>query len=108
MSNLVPRKKFLSKFGLQESPYSTNPNARFLYFTESHREALATIDHVIDNKEGAALIVGEPGTGKTTILWYVLSAFRESEDILIGAIENNMRFSTPFQMVKNILGGLPI
>lgn len=59
---------YLAKFGLKEAPYSTNPDERFLYLTSNHQEAIQMVASVVTEMEGAALIYGEKGTGKTSIM----------------------------------------
>lgn len=55
-------------FGLRERPFDLTPNPRFLVLTESHREALASLEYGIGSKKGITLIVGEAGSGKTTMI----------------------------------------
>jgi general secretion pathway protein A len=55
-------------FGLRERPFDLTPNPRFLVLTESHREALATLEYGIGNRKGITLLVGEAGSGKTTMI----------------------------------------
>ena len=57
-----------SFFGLAADPFRVNPDPRFLYFSESHREALATLLYTVDQRKGFIVLTGEVGTGKTTIL----------------------------------------
>lgn len=55
-------------FGLRERPFDLTPNPRFLVLTESHREALTTLEYGIGNRKGITLLVGEAGSGKTTLI----------------------------------------
>jgi general secretion pathway protein A len=54
-------------YGLNEKPFSLTPDPRFLYLSESHREALAHLLYGIEQGEGFIAITGEVGTGKTTL-----------------------------------------
>jgi general secretion pathway protein A len=54
-------------FGLREKPFALSPDPRFLYLSESHREALAHLLYGIEQGEGFIAITGEVGTGKTTL-----------------------------------------
>ncbi|NWF56546.1 MAG: AAA family ATPase [Syntrophaceae bacterium] len=47
------------------------PDPRFLFLTDSHREAIASMIYGITERKGFVLISGEVGTGKTTILHYL-------------------------------------
>lgn len=55
---------YLSFFGLAENPFSLAPDPRFLFLGASHREALAQLE----TQRGVAVITGEAGTGKTSLL----------------------------------------
>lgn len=61
-----------SFYGLKENPFNVTPNPEYLYLGESHREALAQLLYGIREKKGFIVITGEVGTGKTTLLHYLL------------------------------------
>ena len=60
-------------FGLTGNPFETTPDHRFLYLTGAHRKALASIIYGISERKGFIVLVGEAGTGKTTLLRAALS-----------------------------------
>jgi general secretion pathway protein A len=55
-------------FGFDADPFRVNPDPRFLYFSESHREALATLIYAVQERKGFIVLTGEVGTGKTTVV----------------------------------------
>jgi general secretion pathway protein A len=55
-------------FHLAKAPFSMTPDPEFLYLTPSHREALAGLIYGVMSEKGAVILVGDPGTGKTTLL----------------------------------------
>jgi general secretion pathway protein A len=55
-------------FKLRERPFDLTPNPRFLVLTPAHREALGQLDYGIASRKGITLLLGEAGTGKTTII----------------------------------------
>ena len=55
-------------YGLQALPFELAPNPRYLLLTPTHREALSALDYGIRAQKGVTLLVGEAGTGKTTLL----------------------------------------
>jgi general secretion pathway protein A len=57
-----------SFFGFDVDPFRVNPDPRFLYFSESHREALATLVYAVRERKGFIVLTGEVGTGKTTVV----------------------------------------
>lgn len=54
-------------FGFNELPFSMTPNARFLYLSERHKEAMNYLLSGLGRGGGFALLTGEVGTGKTTV-----------------------------------------
>jgi type II secretory pathway predicted ATPase ExeA len=63
-----------SFYGLRERPFDLTPNPRFLFMTGQHREALTTLEYGLSRRTGIALLVGDAGTGKTTIVHAALQA----------------------------------
>jgi general secretion pathway protein A len=55
-------------FGLRERPFDLLPNPRFLYLTSRHREALSNLQYALSTPRGLTLLLGEAGTGKTTLV----------------------------------------
>ena len=55
-------------YGFDTDPFRVNPDPRFLYFSESHREALSTLIYAVHQRKGFIVLTGEVGTGKTTVL----------------------------------------
>jgi general secretion pathway protein A len=63
-------KKF---YGLKDKPFEITPDPRYLYLSESHREALAHLTYALNESKGFTVITGEVGTGKTTLVQMLLS-----------------------------------
>ncbi len=55
-------------FGLRERPFDLTPNPRYLVLTDSHQEALSNLEYAIASRKGITLLVGEAGSGKTTVI----------------------------------------
>ncbi len=103
MTNPFEKPTYLKHFGLKEAPYTTNPDERYLYLTPNHQEAIAMIGRIISNREGAGLIVGEQGTGKTTIMRRTASLLNSAEGFHTAIVETAEHSPTLFQFVKEIL-----
>ncbi|MGE3491228.1 MAG: ExeA family protein [Vicinamibacterales bacterium] len=61
-------------YGLQERPFDLSPNPRFLCFTPQHKEALVHLQYGLSGRPGITMLVGEAGTGKTTLVRAALQA----------------------------------
>lgn len=68
-------------YGLREKPFSLTPDPRFLFLSESHREALAHLVYGIEQSEGFMAVTGEVGTGKTTLCRALLRKLEADTEI---------------------------
>ncbi len=59
---------YLAYYGLQREPFHTTPDRSFLFLSPSHKEALGAIIYGVEKRKGFIGIIGEVGTGKTSIL----------------------------------------
>jgi len=59
---------YLESFGLKKKPFSLTSDPSMLYFTDSHREALAVLCYGLLERKGLILLLGHAGTGKSTLL----------------------------------------
>ncbi|MBA3296640.1 MAG: AAA family ATPase [Acidobacteria bacterium] len=55
-------------FGFRERPFDLTPNPRYLVLTDVHREALSNLEYGIVSHKGITLLIGEAGSGKTTLI----------------------------------------
>lgn len=55
-------------FELHSRPFDLTPSPKFLVLTDSHREALRNLEYGIASRKGITLLVGDAGSGKTTII----------------------------------------
>ena len=76
-------------FGLREKPFSLLPDPSFLYLSEKHRTALALLEYGLSNQAGFTAITGGIGTGKTTLIRYLLNNM--AQDVSVGLISNTHR-----------------
>lgn len=77
---------YLEFYGLRELPFALTPDPRFIYFTPSHTEAMANLHYGIESGKGLIVVTGEVGTGKTTILRWMMQ--RLDRTVLVGYIFN--------------------
>lgn len=70
---------YLAHFGLQSEPFSNAPVTRFYYESEQHKQALARLLYATSSMKGLAVVIGDIGTGKTTLARRLLDALPDSE-----------------------------
>jgi general secretion pathway protein A len=66
----------LDFFKLAEQPFGVTPDPRYLYFSASHREAMASALYGISTGRGFTALIAQPGMGKTTLLFDLLHKIR--------------------------------
>jgi general secretion pathway protein A len=59
-------------FELAKYPFGMTPDPSLLFMTQSHREALAGLAYAILERKGFIALVGDAGTGKTTLVARIL------------------------------------
>jgi len=69
---------FLRHFGFRESPFGVTPNPEFLFWSRMHDAALQALIASIESNLGFSVLVGRPGTGKTTLLFHLLAQYADS------------------------------
>jgi general secretion pathway protein A len=61
-------------YGLRELPFELTPNPKFLFLTRQHREALSGLEYGLSSAKGITALIGEAGTGKTTLIHAALES----------------------------------
>jgi general secretion pathway protein A len=74
-------------YGFRERPFDLTPNPRFLLLTGKHREALSNLRYGLTSRRGLTVLVGEAGTGKTTLIRAVIQDF-EKQGAMIAYLNN--------------------
>jgi len=72
--------------GLEKEPFSTSPDPNFFYESKEHQAALMRLMVEIRLKRGLNVILGDVGTGKTTLSRKLFQMLKEREDIIFHLI----------------------
>jgi general secretion pathway protein A len=59
-------------YGFSHEPFNLNPDPKFLYLARSHYNAFSSMMSGIKERKGIILITGEPGVGKTLLIYALL------------------------------------
>jgi type II secretory pathway predicted ATPase ExeA/nucleoid-associated protein YgaU len=60
-------------YGMRERPFNVTADPKFLYLNARYREALASLHYGVTQRKGFITLIGEAGTGKTTLLKKLLN-----------------------------------
>lgn len=90
-------------FGLTDTPFTLTPDPRYIVFTPSYNEVLASLYYGLENAKGLIVLTGEVGTGKTTALRWIL---RRLDSSVLAAYVFNPRLSIDefYHHVTQMLG----
>ena len=73
---------YYTVLGLKKEPFSSSPDPEFFYDSYEHRAALMRLLVEIRLRRGLSLILGDVGTGKTTLSRKLFQMLKERPDIL--------------------------
>ncbi|OIO39457.1 MAG: hypothetical protein AUJ72_00770 [Candidatus Omnitrophica bacterium CG1_02_46_14] len=90
--------------GFEQEPFSTSPDPEFFYSSREHERALTNVLIELRLKRGLSVVLGDVGTGKTTLSRKLIQDLKNREDCLFHIIldpifENNTLFMQ--SLVKN-------
>ena len=68
--------------GLDREPFSTSPDPAFFYQSEKHRAALANLLIEFRLKRGLSVVLGDIGTGKTTLGRKLIQLLKERDGFI--------------------------
>lgn len=93
-----------SHYGLNAKPFSIVPNPEILFLSQNHQNALTYLEYGFQEKAGFILLTGEIGSGKTTLVRYMLNRMESDMDV---AVIFNTNFSSA-QLLRRILSEFEI
>src|ERR1043166_6629878 len=78
--------RYTAHFGLRARPFTLTADPRFFYATPGNEEAYTTLLYGLQARKGCLTLIGEAGTGKTTVIhrvrehleWPMATAFLDA------------------------------
>lgn len=92
---------YYSVLGLDKEPFSSSPDPAFLFLSDEHKAALCRLQIAIALKRGLCVLMGDVGTGKTTLSRKLARVLSEDESVSFHMILNPY-FSTDRQFLEKV------
>lgn len=70
---------YLNYYGLNQEPFSVMPLTKFYFHSKEHDRALEKLQYAVAGMKGLAVLIGDVGTGKTTLARRLLDSLPEGE-----------------------------
>jgi general secretion pathway protein A len=70
-------------YNLRERPFTIVPNPGYLYMSEKHKLAFAHLKYGLGEGTGFVVLTGGIGTGKTTLIRYLLGRIEKAVDVAL-------------------------
>jgi general secretion pathway protein A len=87
-----------SFYGLKEKPFNLNPDPDYLYMSPGHENVYSHLEYAIQESKGFVVVTGEVGSGKTTLINYLLRKIPQA--IHVGILNNT--FVQPQELLRMI------
>ena len=92
---------YYTMLGLNTEPFSTSPDPAFLFRSTSHLQALSRLEIAIRLKRGLSVILGDVGTGKTTLARTLVANF-EGDDEILAHLMLDPAYETEYQFLHHL------
>jgi len=87
---------------LSRDPFSTSPDPTFFYNSYEHKECLNRLEITIRLRRGLSVVLGEVGTGKTTVSRMLIQRFANEKKNFIVRIIMDPTFKSEFEFMRNL------
>ena len=94
-------------YGLRERPFDLSPDPRFLFLSNKHREALTHLRYGLGGRPGLTVLVGEAGTGKTTLVRMALHSANASSAGIVHVLNPTLTRSEFYEYLAAGFGFTP-
>src|SRR5579863_5662051 len=86
-------------YKLSGKPFQLSPNPRFFFGSRGHQKAMAYLQYGLHQGEGFIVVTGDVGTGKTTLLGYLLGQLDPNKYLAAKLVTTQLEADDTLRMV---------
>jgi general secretion pathway protein A len=98
---------YFKVLGLDKEPFSTSPDPEFFYLSREHENALTNLLIELRLKRGLSVILGDVGTGKTTLSRKLIQELRSRDDFVFHIILDPS-FDNEYLFIKSLVSNFEL
>ncbi len=94
---------YYAALGLQQEPFSISPDPSLLYQSSTHKTVMNRIEIAVRLRRGLSVVLGDVGTGKTTIARALVQSLAKEDDFLVHMIldpSHNSEYQFLYSLVR--------
>jgi len=88
--------------GFEKEPFSTSPDPEFLYLSQGHQATMTNVLIELRLRRGLSVVLGDVGTGKTTLSRKLIQALRERGDFIVHYVLDPC-FETEYEFLYSLV-----
>jgi putative secretion ATPase (PEP-CTERM system associated) len=91
-------------YNLRDRPFQLSPDHRFFFGSQPHKKAMAYLTYGLDQSEGFIVITGEIGTGKTTLIDFLLAQLNLDRFLTAKVVTTQLEADDLLRIVASAFG----
>jgi len=95
--------EYYNLLGLDREPFLTTPDPAFFYHSREHKECLYRLEIALRLRRGLSVILGNVGTGKTTLCRTFLRILEDSQDEFIFRLILDPTFNSEYEFLNALI-----
>jgi type II secretory pathway predicted ATPase ExeA len=93
---------YAAHYGLKEAPFRRNQHPKWLYLSAQQKEAIIKTRWMVEESGGLALWRADVGHGKSSLIEYVITAWRKQLGWNCAKLQNTGTISGPHTLLKEV------
>ncbi|MGK0299017.1 MAG: general secretion pathway protein A [Gammaproteobacteria bacterium] len=88
-----------SFYNFYKNPFLLTADPSFFFKSSTHKKALSYLLYGLEQEEGFIVVIGEVGTGKTTLVGYLLNQIQNKNLVVANIVTSNLKATDILRMI---------